>query len=204
MRHQDKAEAAFPSYYLERIHEDAENLNYALAKLCRAVCTEPLGGPAPGEGGLASSGDLFAAAHPAAATLRGMVTDAVNAYLGNLADRLYEEPARLKGGLGITAWAHILRGGQPLEIAADPAAMYAGTYCVAVPGHIVRSEDPAGDIVLLSPLPASHGPPLKSQHQIRAEDGLLVLFPAYMAHRVPAFSGGAERIAVELVVRARA
>ncbi len=204
MRHQDKADVAFPSYYLERIYEGAEDLNYALAKLCRAVCTEPLGGPAPGEGGLASPGDLFAAADPAAAELRAMVTDAVNAYLGNLAERLYDEPARLKGGLQISGWAHILRGGQPLEVPADPAAIYAGTYCVSVPGHIVRSEDPAGDVVLLNPLPAGAGPALKSELQIRAEDGLLLVFPAYMGHRVPAFSGGAERIAVEFVVRARA
>jgi hypothetical protein len=204
MRHQDKADVAFPSYYLERIHEDAEDLNHALAKLCRDICTEPLGGSAPGEGGLASSGDLFAMADPAAAQLRAMAIDALNGYLGNLAERLYDEPARLTGGIDISAWAHILRGGQPLEVAADPGVMYAGIYCVAVPGHIVRSEDPAGDIVLLRPLPGGAGPALKSRHQIRAEDGLLVLFPGYMRHGVPSFSGGAERIAVEIAVRARA
>lgn len=200
MKFQDKAAQAFPIFVLDRIFEEPANFCYALAKLCRDCCT--LGIPADGAvagGGLRSDDGFLDREAPAVAQLRAMIADAVALYHKNAAPRVYETPPAVRG-FELRSRAYIQRGQQSFRSAFDPASLYAGTFCVAVPSHIVQNEAEGGHVTLENPLPPDirhrAGMTLKSNFQIRAEQGLLLVFPAFLSMDVPRFSGGAERIAI--------
>lgn len=200
MKFQDKAAQAFPIFVLDRIFEEPANFCYGLAKLCRERCT--VGIPTEGEpagGGLRSDDGFLDQDEPVATQLRAMIADAVALYHKNAAPRVYDAPPAVRG-FTLRARAYIQRGQQSFRSAFDPSSLYAGTFCVAVPSHVVQNEAEGGHVVLENPLPPDMrrraGMTLKSNFQIRAEQGLLLVFPAFLAMDVPRFSGGAERIAV--------
>ena len=200
MKFQDKASQAFPIFVLDRIYEEPANFCYGLAMLCRDACT--IGIPAdgaPAGGGLGSNDAFLDQDVPLAAQLRAMIADAVALYHKNAAPRMYEGPPSVRG-FAIKARAHIQRGQQSFHAAFDPSSLYAGTFCVAVPSHVVQNESEGGHVVLENPLPPAMrrraGATLKSSFQIRAEQGLMLVFPAFLPMTVPRFSGGAERIAL--------
>lgn len=200
MKFQDKAAQAFPAFVLDRIYEEPGNFCYGLAKLCRDMCT--IGIPANGEpagGGLRSDDAFLDQAAPLIAQLRAMITDVVTLYHKNAAPRMYEDPPAVRG-FTIKGRAHIQRGQQRFQSAFEQSSLYAGTFCVAIPSHVVQNEAEGGHVVLESPLSPDMrrraGMTLKSGFQIRAEQGLLLTFPSFLSMTVPRFSGGAERIAV--------
>jgi len=198
MKFQDKAAQAFPIFVLDRIYEEPANFCYALAKLCRECCT--IGIPSDGEpaGGGLRSDDGFLD-REAAAPLRAMITEAVAIYHKNAAPRIYDKPAAVRG-FALKGRAYIQRGQQQFRSAFDSSSLYAGTFCVAVPSHVVQNEAEGGHVMLENPMPQEArrraGMVLKQDFQIRAEQGLLLVFPAFLSMNVPRFSGGAERIAV--------
>ena len=203
----DKADLAFPSFFLERIYDDTEDLNYELAKLARRVCTRLVGAAgAPAGGGLRSEGNLFDLPGEAVRLLKAMILDAGVAYLQKLGPRLYELDGPFAGRLEVAGWAQILRAGQPIERHTHRSCLYTGSYYARVPKAIVLDKSEGGDLVLDHPVPAEllgDGVlPIKRRIHIRIEEGLLVLLPSYIPHAVPSFVGGGERIAISYELRA--
>lgn len=203
----DKADLAFPSFFLERIYDDTEDLNYELAKLARRACTRLLGSEGDhAGGGLRSEGNFFDLPGEPVGLLKAMVLDAGVAYLQKLGPRLYEVDGPFAGRLEITGWAHILRAGQPIERHTHRSCLYTGSYYATVPKAIVLDKSEGGDLALAHPVAAEllgDGPlPIKRHIHIRVEEGLLVLFPSYIPHAMPSFAGGGERIAISYELRA--
>lgn len=157
--------------------------------------TEPLGRTARRA---AQTGDLLAGGGIAAQGLARMVEAEIDTYLR----RLKPDPnrpflRRLPTRYQLRFWGNRIEAGGELGAHLHSGKWLTGVYFVKLPVSLgTRSDEPAGWLEFNRPplpLPEASNASLRL---IRPEEGVLLLFPAYLWHRTVPFAGMGERLSV--------
>lgn len=149
-------------------------------------------------GGWHSKADLFDWPHPAVATLRTWVFEAVQHTA--LAAVQAANKSMPQVSLAIKAWANISRAGNYHRQHNHPGACWSGAYFVDSGGD-APGRPLSGLLELLDPRPftemvATPGDPFGQKAILRPEPGTIVVFPGWLYHFVNPHFGPGERISV--------
>lgn len=187
----------FTTPILEHQWEDVGGLNAALAEVILTRAKTDSGTRYSNVGGWHSTADFETWAGAPGKTL----IDMVGAQINQATAEIY----RLFGGKGrilwrITLWANVNRAGDFNRSHIHPGATWSGVYYVDA-GEPAPAERPdSGLLVLHHPTVASafgFFPQLTpTAHPVRPKAGLMVVFPATLAHEVRPYLGQAPRISV--------
>ncbi len=156
---------------------------------------DPLGGPARRA---AQTGDLLDRGGIAAQGLARMVEGEIEAFLR----RLKPDPTRpflrrLPTRYRLRFWGNRMEAGGELAPHLHPGRWLSGVYFVKLPVSLgTRPSEPAGWLEFnRPPAPLPEAAPA-SLRVVRPEEGVLLLYPAYLWHRTVPFAGMGERISV--------
>ena len=157
--------------------------------------TDPLGGPARRA---AQTGELLEKGGVAAQGLARMIEGEIETFLR----RLKPDPSRpflrrLPSRYRLRFWGNRMEAGGELAPHLHPGRWLSGVYFVKLPVSLgTRPNEPAGWLEFNRPplpLPEASTSTLRV---IRPEEGVLLLYPAYLWHRTVPFAGMGERISV--------
>lgn len=154
-----------------------------------------------------SDDDLLAWAGVPGANLSAAVQEVIDHFTGVVREGgLTRDRVNWK----INAWANINRAGDANDLHFHPGAYWSAVFYVD-DGGINGGEEMGGALEFLDPrgaLPLMHAPTVKmaiSQcataglgERIYPETGMLALFPAWLGHRVTAYTGAGTRISVAM------
>ena len=110
---------------------------------------------------------------------------------------------------GIDMWANVNRPGDANQLHCHNGSFWSGVYYVDPGG--AEKPDGGGELILEDPrFPMAYmtvadlvfrdadGEPVRSQHAIRPEAGMLVLFPSWLRHSVQPHRGDRDRVSVAM------
>jgi uncharacterized protein (TIGR02466 family) len=116
--------------------------------------------------------------------------------------KLATQQEEYKGRFSMTAWANVNRSGAYNSIHTHPHSHWSGVYYVET-GHYEADDFPnAGELSLLDPRGAAvnmlphPGVKLHPGIDIKPEEGLLLVFPAWLQHGVYPFRSDTRRISI--------
>jgi uncharacterized protein (TIGR02466 family) len=192
----DDIHAAFATPLLVRRYPDNSEFNRKLEE--HILAWEAEGQTSSGRsnwGGWHSTDDLLQRDTPEIVELRQMIAQAIRDVTLRFAT---EEPQ--SSGIWMNGWANVLRAGNYNRLHDHHPAGWSGVYYVRV-GESVLDERLNGVIEFVDPrngitaakLP---GKPFHQQIRIAPEDGMLLLFPAWLKHYVYPYRGETTRIAI--------
>jgi uncharacterized protein (TIGR02466 family) len=197
----------FPTQLMRRRYGELPALNQPLRKLLldmeknarnKLVGTSNIGG-------YHSDTKLLNVQNSAIAQLRGMITEAIVAFVKPLLETQCARPPE-DIGLKFWGWGIVMRAGDMNQQHMHPDANISGVYYVAVPEQLrkVTPGQPYGCITFVDPRPTANAMRLPNQiqaHPINPMPGDLILFPSYYEHAVMPFKGPGERICIAFNAR---
>lgn len=155
-------------------------------------------------GGWHSDTDM---AHWGGEAARSLAEFAIAEVSGHMAD--VASAGKRKFDWGVEMWANVNGKGSANQLHCHPGAYWSGVYYPDPAGS--GTDDAGGELLLEDPryptaymsipdlvLRYDDATPMRSQHAIRPEEGLLVLFPSWLRHSVRAYRGDGERISIAL------
>ncbi len=117
---------------------------------------------------------------------------------------------------GLDIWANVSGLNAANEAHMHPGAVWSGVYYVETGSDAGEAADVGGDLVLYDPrMPAprtlpfdlryrnGNGEGYQSHHEIRPQEGRLVVFPPWLLHSVRPYLGTGERVSIALNAMAR-
>lgn len=151
-------------------------------------------------GGWHSAGDLLEWPGDAVATLRGWITESLQAMV-QASTQLPESQARNttpRGAFRVSAWANVARSGNYHRMHNHPANAWSGVYYVSA---AESTDSLAGVLEFYDPRPFTEmvetpGSPYGQRMLIRPVPGLLVMFPSWLYHFVHPSTADAPRISI--------
>lgn len=184
----------FPTQILNYLWKDVEILNDELIEVIfeKEHTTESM--TLSNAGGFHSSCDLFAWDYPCVETLRQMVNSLIMhmAGLSGLKDG-YEID------ISISSWVNIVRNGHYHIPHNHPNNFWSGVYYVdaGIPDETIENN---GLFEFCDPRTGSDMITVKSmspvRYQVKANPGLMMMFPSFVTHYVHPFIGKGERISI--------
>jgi uncharacterized protein (TIGR02466 family) len=150
------------------------------------------------QGGWHYAFDLFKLEEPAVAEFRKQMEQHVQAFLNHF--RL--EGNKKKDSFSLKGWINVNRAGDHNVLHCHPGSFLSSTYYVKVPTDIKGGEivfrDPRGPAVAMYETPGIELPWVGSGMGVpfSPATGHLLLFPAWLEHRVEPFEGSGERISI--------
>jgi uncharacterized protein (TIGR02466 family) len=187
------------STWVYRCEQGPKHLNDGLEQLTERLMEDSRNGTRrTNQGGWHYAFDLFALDEPVVAEFREQMTVHVQAYLNQLrpAERRKTDRFRLEG------WINVNRAGDRNLLHCHPGCFVSATYYVRVPEHIKGGEivfrDPRGPAVAMYETPGIELPWVGNGVGIPFSPaaGHLLIFPAWLEHRVEPFEGTGERISI--------
>ncbi|TMH08633.1 MAG: hypothetical protein E6H79_02030 [Betaproteobacteria bacterium] len=175
------------------------HLNEALEQLAhRLMQDERNAGHRTNAGGWHYADDLFLLDEPVVRTLRSRMEQHVQAFLNHFRPeaRKKQDRFRLKG------WINVNRAGDLNLLHCHPGSFLSAVYYVRVPqpmrGGDIVFRDPRGPAVAMYETPGIELPWVGSGTGMpfSPTTGQLLLFPAWLEHRVEPFQGEGERISI--------
>jgi uncharacterized protein (TIGR02466 family) len=144
------------------------------------------------------AGDLFEREEPVVAAFRAQMEQHVQAYLNHFrpAERTRQDRFRLAG------WINVNRAGDFNVLHCHPGCFLSAVYYVKVPlpmqGGEIVFRDPRGPAVAMYETPGIELPWVGTGTGIPfvPATGQLLIFPAWLEHRVEPFQGAGERISI--------
>jgi uncharacterized protein (TIGR02466 family) len=143
--------------------------------------------------------DLFALHDPVVCAFRDQMEQHVQAFLYQL--RKETTPTK-KDRFRLEGWINVNRSGHENLLHCHPGCFLSGTYYVKVPSDMKGGEiifrDPRGPAVAMYETPGIELPWVGSGTGIPFTPvaGQLVIFPAWLEHRVARFEGAGDRISI--------
>ena len=147
-----------------------------------------------------NTGELFGGSAGPAAQFRTMVEKAVANYRDALPrDAWHPFHAAIPKHFRATAWGVILDSGAYQVPHIHPSAWLSGVYYVQLP-TVVDVDDPehAGWIEFGRPYWDFHIDEEPETRLVKPEEGMMILFPAYVFHRTVPFAGDEHRISIAI------
>ena len=197
----------FPTQLMRRRFDDSKGINGELRRLLLDMeknARNKLDGTS-NLGGYHSDTKLLNSQNSAIATLRGMITEAIVAFLNPLLQSQCSRPPE-DIGLKFWGWGIVMREGDINQQHMHPDAHISGVYYVTVPEQLrrARPNQPYGCITFVDPRPTANAMRLPNQiqaHPFNPMPGDLILFPSYYEHAVMPFRGPGERICIAFNAR---
>jgi uncharacterized protein (TIGR02466 family) len=153
-------------------------------------------------GGWHSKADLLEWPYPEIKVLRGWIFEAVQHMVNTTLELMKGSQVRTEssGSLQVKAWANVCRAGHYHRIHNHPGSAWSGVYYVTA-GTDAPDRPLSGQLELLDPRPftemvATPGSPFGQKVLVKAEPGLMILFPGWLYHFVNPYFGEGERISV--------
>jgi len=175
------------------LHEGLEQLTYRLMKDDRNATRRT------NQGGWHYAFDLFKLDDPVVAAFRDQMEQHVQGYL----NQLRPEARRKKDAFRLEGWINVNRTGDYNALHCHPGALVSGTYYVRTPedmrGGEIVFRDPRGPAVAMYETPGIDLPWVASGGAgipFSPTGGQLLLFPAWLEHRVERFEGTSDRISI--------
>jgi len=142
--------------------------------------------------------DFFKLDEPVVAEFRGQMEQHIRAFLNHFrpAEKKKKDQFRLEG------WINVNRAGDFNVLHCHPGCFVSATYYVKVPSNMKGGEivfrDPRGPAVAMYETPGIELPWVGSGSGIpfAPATGHLVIFPAWLEHRVERFEGEGERVSI--------
>lgn len=175
------------------------NLNGPLEELAhRLMQDERNAGHRTNAGGWHYADDLFRLDEPVVEAFRGYMEQHVQAFLNHFRppERKKQDRFRLEG------WINVNRAGDYNVLHCHPGSFLSAVYYVRVPqpmqGGEIMFRDPRGPAVAMYETPGIELPWVGSGTGVpfSPSTGQLLLFPAWLEHRVSPFEGTGERISI--------
>lgn len=179
--------------------EGPRNLNGPLEELAhRLMQDERNAGHRTNTGGWHYASDLFRLNEPVVEVFRGYMEQHVQAFLNHFrpAERKKQDRFRLEG------WINVNRAGDFNVLHCHPGSCLSAVYYVRVPqpaqGGEIVFRDPRGPAVAMYETPGIDLPWVGNGLGLpfTPTTGQLLLFPAWLEHRVEPFEGEGERISI--------
>lgn len=193
---------AFPTPIGQCVVPGSEAVNEAL----RRVILEKAG-VLPSEnysnaGGWHSKADLLEWPYPEVVTLKGWIFEAVQHMVQATFQMMEGSQVRSgsQGNLKIVAWANICRTGDYHRMHNHPGSAWSGVYYVTA-GTEAPDHPLSGQLELVDPRPYTEmvptpGSPFGQKLLVKAQPGMMVLFPGWLYHCVNPYFGTGERISI--------
>ena len=187
------------STWIYESREGPEHLNQDLEQLVRVLMQDERNGARRTNcGGWHYAFDLFKRTEPVVLELRSILEQHAQGFLNHfrLEQRKRQDRFRIEG------WINVNRAGDRNLLHCHPGSFLSGVYYVKVPhgmsGGQVLFRDPRGPAVAMYEAPQIELPWVGTGVGIPFSPvtGLLLLFPAWLEHRVEPFAGDGERISV--------
>lgn len=197
----------FPTQLMRRRFSDRRDMNQALRRLLLEMeksARNKIEGTS-NIGGYHSDTRLLNRPEPAIAALRGLVTEAIVAFIKPLLETQCSRPPD-DISLKLWGWGIVMREGDMNQQHMHPDAHVSGVYYVAVPDQLrdSRPGQPYGCIAFVDPRPRANTMRLPNQisaHPLNPLPGDLIVFPSYYEHAVMPFKGPGERICIAFNAR---
>jgi len=177
----------------QHLNEPLENLTRRLMRDERNATTRT------NVGGWHYAFDLFLLDEPVVTAFAEQMQQHVQAFLNQLRG---EPSATKKDRFRLEGWINVNRAGHENLLHCHPGCFLSGTYYVKMPqamtGGEIRFRDPRGPAVAMYETPGISLPWVGSGVGIpfTPTAGQLLLFPAWLEHRVVPFGGDGERISI--------
>ena len=181
-------------------HDGPKHLNEALEDLTRRLMQDERNSTRrTNDGGWHYAFDLFVLDDLVVTAFRDQMEQHVRAFLNQLrpeAQRTNVDRFRLQG------WINVNRSGHQNRLHCHPGSFLSGTYYVKTPSDMQGGElvfrDPRGPAVAMYETPGVDLPWVGSGNGIpfTPAAGQLLIFPAWLEHRVERFDGSGDRISI--------
>lgn len=187
------------STWLYQCRDGPRQLDPELAALARRLMADPAAAAArSNRGGWHSADDLFRRDEPVVGRFRELMEQHVQGFLNHFRppERRRRDRFRLAG------WLNVNRAGDSNVLHCHPGAFVSAVYYVEVPpamqGGEIVFRDPRGPAPAMYETPSIELPWVGTGMglPIVPASGLLLIFPAWLEHRVEPFAGPGERISV--------
>ena len=193
----DGSVLAFPTPIVRYQAPEAEAVNPRLREivLARAVAEEGI--RRSNVGGWHSKDDLREWNEPEIQVFKRWIQGGARRMLQILSA---EKGAAQQGELQVVAWANVSRQGDYNKIHNHPGCSFSGVYYVDV-GQPDPEAHETGYIEFLEPRLGADmielpGSPFGGKHKVEPENGLMLVFPAWLYHYVNPYHGPGERISI--------
>jgi len=187
------------STWIYLCEEGPRHLNERLEQLTRQLMRDNRNGTCrTNDGGWHYAFDLFQLEEPVVTEFRDQMVQHVEAFLN------YFRPKdrKKKDHFGLQGWINVNRPGNHNVLHCHPGSFLSATYYVKVPedmqGGKIAFRDPRGPAVAMYETPGIELPWVGSGMGIpfSPATGQLLMFPAWLEHRVEPFDGSGERISI--------
>jgi uncharacterized protein (TIGR02466 family) len=199
--------ALFPTPLVASILDGSGDLCADLRRIILAREAANEGAQHSNSGGWQSADDLLDWAGRSGGTLVAAIREVADHFTAVLRDDKLE---RLRIDWKVNAWANVNRSGAANALHYHPGAYWSAVFYVD-DGGIGGEEALGGAIEFIDPrgpLPMMHAPSVKMTmsgcgtaglgERVYPKTGLLVMFPAWLGHRVTPYSGAGTRISVAM------
>ncbi len=187
------------STWIYLCEDGPRHLNEELEQLAHRLMQDPRNASQRTNcGGWHYAFDLFDLEEAVVAEFREEMEQHVQAFL----DHFRSEPRKKQGPFRLKGWINVNRAGDHNVLHCHPGAFLSATYYVKVPPAMKGGElvfrDPRGPAVAMYETPGIELPWVGSGMGIpfSPATGHLLLFPAWLEHRVEHFEGSGERISI--------
>ncbi len=187
------------STWIYQCEQGPTHLNQDLEKLTRRLMqNHENGAQRSNSGGWHYGFDFFKLKEPVVAEFRAVMEEHVQAYLNHFRP----EDRRKKNLFRLEGWVNVNRQGDHNVLHCHPGSFLSAVYYVKVPVDMKNGEiffrDPRGPAVAMYETPGIELPWVGTGVGIPFSPaaGHLLLFPAWLEHRVERFSGSGERISI--------
>jgi len=189
----------FPTW-IYRCHDGPTHLNEALEDLTRRLMLDDRNATCrTNDGGWHYAFDVFTLQDPVVAAFRDQMEQHVHAFLRQL--RGNAQPAN-RDRFRLQGWINVNQGSDQNRLHCHPGCFLSGTYYVRTPPDMKGGEivfrDPRGPAVAMYETPGIDLPWVGSGAGMAftPATGHLLIFPAWLEHRVERFTGAGDRISI--------
>jgi uncharacterized protein (TIGR02466 family) len=176
------------------------HLNDALESLTRGLMQDGRNGARrTNRGGWHYAFDLFELDNPTVAALRQEMEQHVQGFLNQLRK---QDSGTKKDRFRLQGWINVNRNGDENILHCHPGCFLSGTYYLKIPQDMTGGEivfrDPRGPAIAMYETPGIDLPWVGSGTGIPFTPavGQLLIFPAWLEHRVAPFAGTGDRISI--------
>ena len=187
------------STWIYRCDEGPQHLNESLILLTRKLMADDRNATTrTNAGGWHYAHDLFKLQDPVVDDFRAYMEQHVQGFLNHFR----EQDKRKKDSFRLEGWINVNRAGDSNVLHCHPGSFLSATYYVSVPpamkGGQIYFRDPRGPAVAMYETPGIDLPWVGTGVGVpfTPATGLLIMFPAWLEHRVEPFGGEGERISI--------
>jgi uncharacterized protein (TIGR02466 family) len=187
------------STWIYRCDEGPKHLNESLILLTRQLMADDRNATTrTNAGGWHYAHDLFKLQEPVVDDFRAYMEQHVQGFLNHFR----EQDKRKKDSFRLEGWINVNHAGDSNVLHCHPGSFLSATYYVSVPpgmkGGEIYFRDPRGPAVAMYETPGIDLPWVGSGVGVpfTPATGLLIMFPAWLEHRVEPFGGEGERISI--------